>query len=113
MAKPDSIAQELWDTLNEDEKRFVGYEEAIEKMVEAANDAGNCYGGWASTPMIIEAAEAIGLREMMEAVEAAQSRVAEVYSTGRQTMIGAMSAKDFAEWDGTKEIAIVADKDGA
>ena len=40
MTKPDSITQELWDTLDEDEKRFMQLHEWLHQLFFATSKTG-------------------------------------------------------------------------
>ncbi|GEM_PF-6062522 len=50
--------------------------------------------------------------ELANAIEAAHARSAHVYANGTCTLIDTISAADFANWDGSDELAIVCDPDG-
>lgn len=50
--------------------------------------------------------------ELTLAIAAAHARVSEVYAAGSVTLIDTISNKDWLEWDGQHENAIVADSDG-
>lgn len=50
--------------------------------------------------------------ELMAGIESAHARIAEVYAAGRNTLIDSISSKEWLDWDGAGEKAIVMDPFG-
>lgn len=50
--------------------------------------------------------------ELMKAIEHAQARVAEVYSSGRNTLIDQISQQEWDSWDASDELGLVSDPHG-
>jgi hypothetical protein len=50
--------------------------------------------------------------ELTVAIQSAQVRIAEVYADGCHTFIDSLTLAQWMSWDGSKDLAIVCDRDG-